>query len=92
MPPVSELRSWTRTHADQKFLCTTDPKYIHLDALNAALGSDMLWWARSVPEADLRKMVDHSLCIGLYLVDNQAASANRMTSPCNNSHHFLYTT
>lgn len=80
MPPASELKSWARNHADQKFLCTTDPKYIQLDTLNAAFGSELLWWARAVPEAELRKMVDHSLCLGLYLVDGRAVSADGMTS------------
>ncbi|KAH8903433.1 hypothetical protein BR93DRAFT_953180 [Coniochaeta sp. PMI_546] len=73
MLPASELKSWFRSHADEKFLCTTDPNYIQLNALNTALGSDMLWWARAVPEAELRKMVDYSLCIGLYIVDDQTA-------------------
>lgn len=36
----------------------------------------MLWWARPLPEADLRKMVDHSLNIGLYIVDDQTAAAD----------------
>ena len=74
MPPASELRSWHRTRSHEKFLCTTDPKYIHLEALNAALSSDMLWWARALPEAELRKMVDHSLCLGLYLVDDDQSA------------------
>lgn len=75
MLPPSQLKSWTRNHADEEFLCTTDPKYIQFDALNAALGSDLIWWGRGVSETDLRTMVDHSLCIGLYTVNSSDSTA-----------------
>ncbi|KAB5566413.1 acyl-CoA N-acyltransferase [Coniochaeta sp. 2T2.1] len=81
MVPKCELKNWTRAHEGQKFLCTTDPKYIQLDTLNAALGSNMMWWARPMPEAELRKMVDHSLCLGLYLVDERTAGDDESSYP-----------
>lgn len=70
MPPPSELKAWTRTN-DGHYLCTTDPKYIDLAALNAALDSEMIWWAGPLDDVGLRTMVDHSLCISLYHMKEQ---------------------
>lgn len=67
MLPVSELKSWHREVDGVKYLCTTDPRHIQLGALNAALSSDMLWWARALPETHLKRIVEHSLCFGLYV-------------------------
>jgi hypothetical protein len=70
MPPPSDIKTWIRTNGGQ-YLCTTDPQYIDLAALNAALDSEMIWWAGPLDDAGLRTMVDHSLCISLYRVTEQ---------------------
>lgn len=58
---------WTHESADLTYVCSTDPNRLDLDALNAALGSDLLWWANSLPEDRLKTMVDNCLIFGLYL-------------------------
>ncbi|KAK3384393.1 hypothetical protein B0T24DRAFT_82661 [Lasiosphaeria ovina] len=72
MTPENEIRSWTRS-SDATYLCSTDPKLVQLDALGAALASDMLWWAQPLAEDELRRTVEHSLCFGLYVIGQTTA-------------------
>jgi hypothetical protein len=65
-PPPTDLKTWSRQAGEDQYLCTTDPTPIDLAALSAALSSDMMWWAKPVEEGELKKMVDHSLCLSLY--------------------------
>lgn len=74
MLPEGELKTWHRDVAGVRYVCSTDPKHVQLDALNSALGSDMLWWAHPLPEATLKRMVEHSLCFGLYVQHPDPAS------------------
>lgn len=67
MLPESELKTWHREVAGVKYVCSTDPKLVQPDALNAAFGSDLLWWAHPLPEALLKRLVEYSLCFGLYV-------------------------
>ncbi|KAI3392250.1 hypothetical protein diail_5938 [Diaporthe ilicicola] len=60
-------KTWTYGDgAGQTYLCSTDPGLLQLDALNAALGSDMLWWAKALSEERLQTLVDNCMIIGLY--------------------------
>ncbi|KUI53045.1 hypothetical protein VP1G_10539 [Cytospora mali] len=54
MAPQDEPMSWNHRDQDGKtYLCSTDLSCLQLDALNAALGSDMLWWAMLFLKTDL---------------------------------------
>lgn len=54
-----------RWHRDN-FLVSTDPLLIQVDEVNAALNSDLIWWARELPKDVLKKTLHNSLCLGLY--------------------------
>jgi hypothetical protein len=73
MLPDRARKTWWREVGNDRYMCSTDPDHIQLDKLNTALGSDMLWWAKPLPEDDLKILVNHSLCVGLY-VEQQAGS------------------
>ncbi|KAK7703631.1 hypothetical protein SLS64_008944 [Diaporthe eres] len=65
-----EHKTWTYGDgAARTYLCSTDPGLLQLDALNAALGSDMLWWAKALPEDRLQTLINNCLIIGLYSLD-----------------------
>lgn len=65
-----EHKTWTYGDgAARTYLCSTDPGLLQLDALNAALGSDMLWWAKALPEDRLQTLVNNCLIIGLYSLE-----------------------
>ncbi len=65
--PKRDLRTWTKQHGDTIYTCSTDPKLIQVDAFNAALGSDLIWWARSLDPEAARQCVENSLCWGIYV-------------------------
>lgn len=65
-----EHKTWTYGDgAARTYLCSTDPGLLQLDALNAALGSDMLWWATALPEDRLQTLVNSCMIIGLYSLE-----------------------
>lgn len=64
---MEEPKTWTLEAANLKCVCSTDPSRLDLGALNAALGSDLLWWADALPKDRLKTMVDNCLIFGLYL-------------------------
>lgn len=48
------------------FLVSTAKSLLQPSAVNAAFGSDWMYWASPMEESQLRKMMDHSLCFGVY--------------------------
>ncbi|KUI69295.1 hypothetical protein VM1G_05002 [Cytospora mali] len=75
MAPQDETMSWTHHDQDGKtYVCSTDPSFLQLDALNEALGSDMLWWAMALPEDRLKTMVENCMVLGLYLIETETSS------------------
>ena len=67
-------RDWYKDN----FLVSTNRSLLQPVAINAALGSDMLWWAKPLPEDQLKTMLDNTFCFGLYaLPDSTADIAGR---------------
>lgn len=64
--------TWTR----EGFLISTDPALIDIKALNTALGSDYMYWAKELPEDVLRTTLENSLNFGLYDTSNSPNPAN----------------
>jgi len=61
--PVSAPTEWYRDH----FLISIDPSLIQPASVNAAFGSDMLYWCKPIAdEALLKEMLNNSLCFGVY--------------------------
>ncbi|KAF2670124.1 putative GNAT family N-acetyltransferase [Microthyrium microscopicum] len=50
------------------FLVSTNHSNLEPDAINKALGSDVIWWAESLSGNQLRTMLQNSLCFGLYKI------------------------
>ena len=73
MSSDTEFKNWYR-RGTETFLCSTNPSLLDLNALNAALGSDMLWWATALSEEQLKKVVDTCLMIGLYVLQPESNS------------------
>lgn len=69
---MADHKSWTLQNNGTTYLCSTDPSYLDLKALNAALGSDMLWWASELPEDRLRTMIDNCIILALYQVESES--------------------
>jgi GNAT superfamily N-acetyltransferase len=55
-----------RTWSKDQFIISTDPRWLSIPKINAAFASDDVYWAQSMPEADLRDCFQRSLSFGLY--------------------------
>lgn len=51
---------------------SSDPELLSLSDINAAFASSAMYWCTPLPTNDLRKCLDNSFCLGLYI--NVAAS------------------
>ncbi|TVY85314.1 hypothetical protein LSUE1_G000193 [Lachnellula suecica] len=68
-PVMEAATEWYR----DSYLISTSPSLIQPAAVNAAYESDMMYWARAMDEAVLKKMLDKSLCFGLYELPDSTA-------------------
>ncbi|KNG89666.1 hypothetical protein ANOM_002339 [Aspergillus nomiae NRRL 13137] len=66
------------------YLVSTDPDLLQVDAVNAALGSEMVWWAGDLPAAALQEALHSSLCFGLYQKTPIETSNGTKTSSTSN--------
>ncbi|KAG8670839.1 hypothetical protein FPOAC2_04142 [Fusarium poae] len=62
MMNITQPQNWTRGD----YLVSTDPDLLQVDAINAALSSDMVWWAGDLPRDALWNALRSSICFGLY--------------------------
>ncbi|KAE8453400.1 hypothetical protein EG329_010261 [Mollisiaceae sp. DMI_Dod_QoI] len=62
-------------------LISTNPSLIQPAAVNSAFGSDMMHWCKPVDEALLKKMLDNSLCFGVYELPSSSAEIAGRASP-----------
>lgn len=49
-----------------EFLVSDNADLFQLSAINAAFASDLIYWAKDMPEEALKKMISKSLCLGVY--------------------------
>jgi hypothetical protein len=55
------------------FIISTNRSLLDVDAIDAALESDLLWWAKKLPKDHLITMLDHGLNFGLYVAPSSTA-------------------
>ncbi|KAK0617283.1 hypothetical protein B0T14DRAFT_589834 [Immersiella caudata] len=75
------IRTWTRVIENKTYTCSTDTSLVQLDAINAAFGSDIIYWAKPLPQKKLYKMVQNSLCFGIYVEDDTSSSSETTEKP-----------
>jgi hypothetical protein len=77
------------------FLISTKSSLIQPAAVNAAMDSDLMYWTRAMDEGELKRMLDNSLCFGVYeLPESSSAIAGAFSviphfpfnSPINDTH------
>jgi len=62
-------KDWYR----DEFLISTSKKLLQPAAINAAFASDLLYWARAMPDDLLKKMLSNSLCLGVYALPKSSS-------------------
>ncbi|KAI1817283.1 hypothetical protein GGS20DRAFT_59487 [Poronia punctata] len=68
----TDERNWSR----DGLLVSTEKRYLQVDAINEAMGSEIMWWAKSLPKETLQKALDNSLCLGLYILPQKWPARN----------------
>lgn len=71
-------KSWYR----DSFMISTAQQLIQLDAVNEAMGSDMMYWAKKMEPKALKKMLGRSLCFGLYELPEGASQVAGKLPSC----------
>ncbi|KAK1633259.1 acetyltransferase [Colletotrichum phormii] len=56
-----------------EYLISTDRSLVDLNAVNDAFDSELLWWTKRVPEVALKRLIDNSLCLGVYKLPQSTA-------------------
>ncbi|KAJ5628811.1 hypothetical protein N7490_011039 [Penicillium lividum] len=70
-------RTWTREGSE--FFISNDPAYISVEAVNRAFGMDFIYWAKPLPEDVLSKILQGSMCFGVYRRLSPSESGEKRT-------------
>ncbi|KUJ22983.1 uncharacterized protein LY89DRAFT_163492 [Mollisia scopiformis] len=62
-------------------LISTNPSLIQPAAVNAAFDSDMMHWVKAIDETLLKKMLDNSLCFGVYELPSSSSDIAGRAGP-----------
>ncbi|KAH8649039.1 hypothetical protein BX600DRAFT_517433 [Xylariales sp. PMI_506] len=72
-----ETKNWYR----DEYLVSTEPSLVQIDSVNAALGSDLAWWAHSLPRDTMKMALHNSLCLGLYVLPQSTSTIAGQSGP-----------
>jgi hypothetical protein len=64
-----EPKSWYRDN----YMISTAPQLIQPEAVNAAFDTEEMYWAKAIDPPVLKKILDKSLCFGLYLLPESSS-------------------
>ncbi|RDW75096.1 hypothetical protein BP6252_06238 [Coleophoma cylindrospora] len=76
MAPIAP-KDWYRSD----FLISTSHTLLQPDTINQFFGTDAMYWTSPLPEDPLKKMLDNSLCFGLYALPQSSAEIAGRTNP-----------
>jgi len=79
--PLVDSREWRRETKGTGYLISTRTPCFDLDWLNAAYGTEEMFWAKPLPRDHLATMLAHSLALGLYEVHPRMPEAKSEGSP-----------
>ncbi|ORY58397.1 acetyltransferase [Pseudomassariella vexata] len=72
-----KANNWYRDN----YLISTEPNLLQVEAVNAALSSDLVWWANGLPLETTKKALHNSLCLGLYALPQSTSEIAGHSSP-----------
>ncbi|GAB7357630.1 hypothetical protein MBLNU459_g0128t1 [Dothideomycetes sp. NU459] len=85
MADPTAIREWRRTQHGAHYLISTDPTLLSHTFINRAFSTPDMYWAKSLPAADLRTLLATSQTLGLYLQlpagMSSSATASNPSSP-----------
>ncbi len=57
-------------------MISTDSSLIPVSTVNAAFATPEVYWAKPMPEDDMRDMLDNSLCFGMFVDEGSVENSN----------------
>lgn len=69
--PTADGTSNNNNSRERDFLISTDPALVSIPALMDAFGQEYFYWSKPLPAEDMQRMVDTSMCFGLYVEEEQ---------------------
>ncbi|KAE9380618.1 hypothetical protein N431DRAFT_432901 [Stipitochalara longipes BDJ] len=63
------------------FLISTNTSLIQPAAVNAAMDSDLMYWTKAMDDGELKKMLQNSLCFGVYMLPESSLEIAGKSSP-----------
>ncbi|KAI7971873.1 hypothetical protein EIK77_007472 [Talaromyces pinophilus] len=66
MLPAMSLPTETQTWHRDAFIISTDKNLLSITSINAAFGSEFMYWTTSIPDQVLKQIIQNSFCFGLY--------------------------
>lgn len=70
-----------RTWYHDKYMISTAPQLIQPEAVNAAFGTEEVYWAKPLSPEAIRKLLSNSLCFGLYLLPASSSELAGRSNP-----------
>ena len=79
-----QVREWRTTLNNTCYLISTNPALVSAQFVNEAFADDDMHWARSLPMPAVKRIIDTSLFLGVYVISPRfppAKSASEPSSP-----------
>ncbi len=77
MDEDGEPKTWVR----DAYMVSTDRALLDVNAINNAFGSGLMFWTKQLTMRQMQKMVDNSLCLGLYQLPQANPAAEEPILP-----------
>jgi GNAT superfamily N-acetyltransferase len=62
--------------SDIEYLISTNPEWLDLDVIHTFL-SEQSYWARGIPRDVVARSIGHSVCFGVYTMENSQSNLDR---------------
>ncbi|PGH23091.1 hypothetical protein AJ80_02865 [Polytolypa hystricis UAMH7299] len=67
------------------YLISTDPSLLSLEAINSSFAQDFMYWTKPAPMETLQRMINNSICLGLYECTSTTTASGDSTDNNNNN-------
>lgn len=71
---MPQPQTWSRPN----YQITTNKQHLSVHALNAVFAQDWIYWTQPFPDGVLQGIIDNSLCLGLYKVEDPTGTRDQI--------------
>lgn len=81
MTAAANVREWRKEIGGVAFLISTSLPLMDVDYINAAFGSEDMYWAKPLPRDELQLMLGNSITLGLFQILPSAPPSTTVSEP-----------